>query len=375
MNESGYAMNHTELLNDVYETALSLAFAENEICGSISDKIRSHILYIVSRSESNKGMLAVLTTLLAHKVIFPSQDIRRHQAGLEAGFAGRGIDQGHVTPFMKRVAFPAMAESGWLTRSLEQAHPYTLDYPGKITPKEAKAAFLEIIDGIQTKGESPRDALLYMFVMLIRQRDSMKVELAKPHALSIASIISLLERHFAARYASSGAARLPVLAVYAAYQCMMGQVSRYRDKTLCPLESHTSSDAQSGRIGDVDINYADNTAFESVEIKHGIQINRALVADAYEKFKVFKTDRYYLLTTASMETADLGEVNAEIGRIAHIHGCQVIVNGVYDTLRYYLRLLADTAEFVSRYVDCMKADESVKFQHKTMWNDVVAGRV
>ena len=46
---------------------------------------------------------------------------------------------------MKAVSFPAMAESGWLTRSLEQAHPYTLDYPGKITPKIVKEAFLEKI--------------------------------------------------------------------------------------------------------------------------------------------------------------------------------------------------------------------------------------
>ena len=75
-----------------------------------------------------------------------------------------------------------------------------------------------------------------------------------------------------------------------------------------------------------------------------------------------------------MVGADWGGINDEIGRIAQVHGCQVIVNGVYDTLRYYLRLLTDTAEFISHYVDCMKADETIKFQHKTMWNDVVSGK-
>ncbi|MCL2573044.1 MAG: hypothetical protein FWE34_00655 [Defluviitaleaceae bacterium] len=267
-----------------------------------------------------------------------------------------------------------MAESGWLTRSLEQAHPYTLDYPGRITPKEAKKAFLSIVDKIQTTNENPRDILAFMFMLLIRQRDSMKVELAKPYSLSISSIINLLEGHFTAKYASSGASRLPTLAVYAAYQCMMFQVSRYSDKILCSLESHNSSDAQSGRIGDVDINYEDNTAFEGVEIKHDIKITKSLVVDAYEKFKIHNTDRYYLLTTANMDNADWAGINEEIERIAHIHGCQVIVNGVYDTLRYYLRLLSSTAEFVEHYVECMKDDETIKFQHKTMWNDIVARR-
>ena len=153
-------MTHTELLNNVYDSALSLAFTQNGIARTISKDVKKYVEYIISRSESNKGMVAVLTTLLAHKVVVPDQDIRYHQASLKNGFAGRGIDHSNVTPFMKKVTFPAMAESGWLTRSLEQAHPYTLDYPGKITPKEAKEAFLAIIDEIQTKGENPHDVLL-----------------------------------------------------------------------------------------------------------------------------------------------------------------------------------------------------------------------
>lgn len=63
---------------------------------------------------------------------------------------------------------------------------------------------------------------------------------------------------------------------------------------------------------------------------------------------------------------------AAFHRIKRIHGCQVIVNGVYSTLGYYLRLLNDPAEFIDRYVECMKIDESIKFQHKSMWNDVVS---
>lgn len=366
-------MTHTDLLKQTYDAAMKKAFDINSTVEPLDEEVRRHVDYIVSRSESNKGMVTVLTTLLAHKLVAPEQDIRYHQAGMDGGFAGRGIDQTHVTPFMKSVSFPAMAESGWLTRSLEQAHPYDLNYPGKITPKDAKSAFLTIIDKVEVNGVRADNVLLYMFVLLIRQRDSMNVELAKPHSLSISAIIELLHTHFTARYSSAGASRLPTLAVYAAYQCMMSQVTRYADRTLCPLESHNSSDAQSGRIGDIDVNNDDGSAYEGVEIKHEIAITRGLVTDAYEKFKIHNTDRYYLLTTANMDNADWDAINSEIGRIAQIHGCQVIVNGVYTTLKYYLRLLNDPAEFIDRYVECMKSDETIKFQHKTMWNDIVSG--
>ena len=312
---------------------------------------------------------------MVHKIYDPNQDIRNHQAQLENGFSGRSIDSEYITPFMKSVGFPAMAESGWLTRSLEQAHPYTLDYPGRITPTTVKNAFLQVIDCIQVAGIDARSVLLFMIKLLIRQRENLNIELAKPHSLPISNIISLLEKHFTYRYSCAGASRLPTIAIYAAYQCMMTQVARYKNKILCPLESHNSADTRSGMIGDIQINNENNTAFEGVEIKHEIPITSILVADAYEKFKVYNTNRYYLLTTANMDAADWDSINHEINRIEHIHGCQVIVNGVYSTLKYYLRLLNDPAEFIDYYVELLKIDSSIKYNHKQAWNDIIANQL
>lgn len=364
-------MNHRELLEEIYTQALEET-GRQDYSTTLSDEMKTDIEIIIERSESNKGIVAVLSTLMAHKCLYPTQDIRYHQANMPNGFAARGIDTEYVTPFMKSVSFPAMSESGWLTRSLEQPFPYDLNYQGKITPARVKESFLRLIDDIQTQGGNPQETLLYFFKLLIKQRDSMNIELAKPHSLSIASIIKLLEKHFTYRYSCSGASRLPTLAIYAAYECMMGQVARYKDKVLCPLVSHNSADAQSGRIGDVDVNNENGTAFEGVEIKHEIQITSQLVADAYEKFKIYNTDRYYLLTTANMDSADWEGIDREIQRIAQIHGCQVIVNGVYTTLKYYLRLMNDPAEFIDKYVELLKRDETIKFQHKTAWNDIIS---
>lgn len=364
-------MNHKEVLEKIYNEAL-LETANNNYATELPDEMAKKIELLVSRSEANRGLIAVLTTLLTHKIVNSNQDIRYHQAQQPNGFSGRSIDTEIVTPFMKTVSFPSMSESGWLTRSLEQPHPYTLDYPGKIRPDTVKNAFLEIIDKVQVQGTMPDMVLRYFFKLLIKQRDDMNIELAKPHSLSISNIITLLQKHFTYKYTCAGASRLPTLAIYASYQCMMTQVARYAEKKLCPLESHNSADAQSGRIGDIDINNENGSAFEGVEIKHEIPITRQLVADAYEKFKIHNTDRYYLLTTANMNAADWDSIEEEIRRISQIHGCQVIVNGVYSTLKYYLRLMKDPAEFIDRYVELLKVDETVKFQHKVTWNNLVS---
>ncbi|MCM1518564.1 MAG: hypothetical protein NC117_07985 [Pseudoflavonifractor sp.] len=136
------------------------------------------------------------------------------------------------------------------------------------------------------------------------------------------------------------------------------------------MESHTSSDARSGQIGDIQINNEDETPFEGVEIKHKIVITSELVRHAFSKLMLHRTDRYYILTTANMDSADWDAINMEIDKIEHRHGCQVIVNGVYSTLRYYLRLLKDPAEFVERYVELLKSDENVKYPHRLAWNEL-----
>lgn len=367
--------NHIEILDKAYKDALEHN-RDNEFDIIITDPVKKELHVIVERSENNKGILAVITTLLAHKILDPNQDIRYHQAQLENGFAGRSIDTQYITPWIRKHDFPSMAESGWLTRSLEQVQPYDLNYPGSIKPKELKTAFLDVIDNVQTKNMNAEIVLAYLLQLLIAKRDAMNIDLAKPHGLSIANIIILLQKHFTYNYSGSGAARLPTLAIYASYQCMMKELSRYEDKTLLELESHTSADVRSGRIGDIDIwNKDESDAFEGVEIKHEIKITPELVKLAYEKFKIYPTMRYYLLTTADMSDVDFTDINKEIDRIAKTHGCQVIVNGVYSTLKYYLRLIKDPAEFVDNYVELMKRDKAIKFIHKKVWNDLVSGNL
>ena len=365
-------MNQRMILENIYEESFN-EYSSGNFNSSLNDDVQNMILVLAKNAESSKAAVTVIITLMVQKIFNPNQDIRYHQAQLENGFSGRRIDTEFITPFLKEVKFPAMAESGWMTHSLAEPYPYDLNYQGKIRPKEQRNAFLNIIDYVQTKNTEPKEVLKFLFKNLIRKRDEIaSIELAKPQNFSISKIIDILHRHFTFKYSSQGGARLPVLAIFAAYECMMNEVARFNDKFLCPLEHHGSADLQSGRIGDIDVNYADNTAFEGVEIKHERIITPQLVMDAYEKFKGYKTDRYYLLTTADMSKADWKQIENKIIHISQIHGCEVIVNGVYTTLKYYLRLLSNKADFIDKYVELLKSDDTIKYEHKITWNNIIS---
>ena len=364
-------MEPTEFLEQIYNESMQIVGSDSGIKSNLNKTIANHLREILSKSESAKAVVTVILTSAVYKTFNPKQDIRNHQTSIPKGYSGRTFDSKYITPFLKSVKFPAMAESGWLTRSLEQKVPYDSNYSGAIRPDSLKTAFLETIAFIQ-KGKNLDKVLSFLFQGLIIQRNTQQIDLAKPHNLQIATIIDLLTKHFDTKYSAEGASRLPVLALYAAYQCLVNETKRFEGKILLPMESHTSADTRSGRIGDIDIIDEKERAFEAVEVKHGIAITAQLVRDAFEKFKTTQVNRYYLLSTANIDTSQAGEINKEIERVKNIHGCHVIANGLTNSLKYYLRLLSDTSEFIENYVNLIETDTALKFEHKKEWNNIIS---
>lgn len=360
-----------ELLEQAYQNAQESLGSNDTAQTNLSNLITAPLDTVLEHSESSKAVLTVVITSLVYKILFPKQDIRKHQTSIEGGYSGRTFDSKYITPFLKAQKFPAMAESGWLTRSLEQKVPYDKAYTGAIRPDKLKIAFLNAIDLIQKNQHLP-EILDYLLQKLILQRNAQEIDLAKPHNLPISTIITLLTKQFNAKYKANGASRLPVLALYAVYQCMISELKRFQGKQLLPLESHTSADSRSGRIGDIDITDESGKAFEAVEVKHGIPITVQLVKDAFEKFKTTQVSRYYLLSTADIAESEKEELEAEIDRIKNIHGCHIIANGLVSSLKYYLRLLEDTSMFIDFYVDLLKSDETLKYEHKIEWNKIIS---
>lgn len=361
-----------DFLKEQFDYAMSIVVSNDTIKVDLNEVEQVLLNTILQCSESAKGVLTVFITSVVYKILNPEQDIRNHQDSIPNGYSGRTFDSKYITPFLKQCKFPAMAESGWLTRSLEQKSPYDLNYPGAIKPDVLKATFLTLLNNIEN-GADATAYLSYLLQGLIIKRNQHTIDLAKPTTLSIHSILDILEHHFNASYKAEGASRLPVLAFYAIYECLINETKRFENKQLLPIESHTSADARSGRIGDIEIIDENKRSFEALEIKHKIPISLQLVQDAYAKLQTTAVNRYYILSTAPQpNNEEWSKIQAEIKRIKNVHGCQLIVNGIMPSLKYYLRLLNNTFEFVDRYVNLLENDAALKFEHKEKWNHIIS---
>lgn len=365
-------MNVENILENYYAEAMKRASGKTSIVSEIEGDLISFLDTVVSHSESSKAVMTVVLTSVVYKILHPEQDVRCHQSTIAGGYSGRTFDTKYVTPFLKKHKFPSMAESGWLTRSLEQKVPYDFHYTGAIKPGILKESFLNILNEIEVKNANPEQVLDYLLQGLIIQRDKNHISLATPQNLSIGDVVDLLDRHFHFAYSAQGASRLPVLALYAVYQCLVEEVRRYEGKILLPIESHTSADSRSGRMGDIDINSDDGTPFEAVEVKFEIPVSFNIVAVAKEKIETSKVSRYYILSTKEIVPGDKKRIDDTIKQIKNIHGCQLVVNGVKQSLKYYLRLIDDISKFIERYTELLSCDKAVMFEHRAAWNLLVA---
>ncbi|MGZ9762006.1 DNA (cytosine-5-)-methyltransferase [Mycoplasma sp. 394] len=364
-------MDITTFLENIYKESLTLTSVDKT---NLNNKQKHNIQIIVDHEEGYKGVFTVLVTSLVYKILHPHQDIRLHQANMKNGYSGRSFDAKYITPFLKQKQFlGAMKESGWTTRTLEQNFAYNLDYPGKISNIDIKNAFLSILYDVQELNIDPRLYLKSLFALSIKQKEIKSVNILNPFAnktqITIDDIINLLNRHFYYNYKSRGASILPVIALYSIYQCILKENHRYKDKILNPLSSHYNSDKSSKNVADIIIKNKDGSLFEAIEVKFNIKANDILLADSYIKFKNTSIQRFYLLSTVKQDETE--RINQLINKIKLEHGCQVVVNGVLESIKYYLRLLHNTENFIENYINNMKENNEINSEHKIAWNHII----
>ncbi|MDD5341806.1 MAG: hypothetical protein PHI73_00495 [Patescibacteria group bacterium] len=354
-------MDHKEKLLEIYHKSVDVSDIIN-----ISDEDKVFLQNVASNVDRNKGVYTVLVTLLVHKLLVPKQDIRYFQNKMKKGFSARTLDTKFITPTLKELKLPSMAESGWLTRSLEQPYPYTLKYEGEISGKDMKKSFLRIIDSIQKHPALTENYLRFILNGSIAFRDKNTIEIKKifnGDGLTIATIVNLLEEHFTENYKTHGGSKLPVLAFYAIYKILVSELGRYNGCELLPLGSHTASDRTSKSSGDIEVT-KNGKIFESVEVKLDKQIDITMTRIAYEKIVRFNPIRYYILSYIGIKEQDKNVIEDLIKEIKTKHGCQLIVNGLLHTLRYYLRLISDPKYFFNSYIKLVENDTEIRPIHK-----------
>lgn len=320
---------------------------------------------IILRIAKNKGVYTVLITLALYKVFNPEQDIRQHKIELPNGFSGRSFDTKFVTPTLKELGLPSMAESGWLTRSLEQAYPYDYEYKGKITPQELRVAFLEIVNRIQNSAVNAENILKALLAGGVRyqRENSISINKIDSSDLHIEYIINILREHFEEKYRTHGGSKLPVIAFYAIYSILVSELGRFKDCHLSALASHTASDRTSKSGGDIEV-FKGLELFEALEIKLDKPPTSHMVRIAFDKINQFGISRYYILSGLPPVGNELYKINILINKIKNEHGCQVIVNGLYESLKYYLRLISEPKLFLNKYIDLVEKDTELQRIHK-----------
>ncbi|MFH1422733.1 MAG: hypothetical protein ABIH42_08500 [Planctomycetota bacterium] len=371
----------TQILEDAYNSAKNQSF--NLLLSKLPDDLVEFLKVIVKNAETQKGVLGVTLTSIVYKVLNPSQDIRKHQQHMPGGYSGRTFDTKYMTPFLKdKFSHFAMAESAWLTRSLEQPHSYDSNYPGKIQNKEVKSAFINTLNRLQTNSDLAPKILVGLLAVLIEasaEDTALFTGVTVSDDLTIAKILEAVDEHIHYRYGRGvhGTARIPVLVIYSVYNLLMPDVKRYSGKKLAPLQSHTSPDARSKSLGDIEITNSDNSCFEAIEVKYLKPISVDMIHVAYRKIKDTKVDRYYILTTNEPNFDNVDDENAVMQNIADYrrgHPCQIIVNGVIPSLKYYLRLVSAPQAFADEYTKWLEYEyrraSGIKKIHLQIWQEI-----
>jgi len=361
-----------ELLEEIYVEAEALQGididAHIDSLGIPSDLA----LKTLQLARARHAFRGAALTLLIIKNLHPEQDIRAHKSEYEGGISARSYDARATIPFLIDKALPRSVESHWLTQTLSFAGPLVDGSVLKTQPKAVGPLFIEVISAAnaEASGLLSRQLATLIVYAFIEIRNKERVVLTRPKSLPIVTVETLLRNHMAQSY-KTGAPRLPQIAIYAMYCCLMDKIDRFEGQELEALARMKSADRKAGTVGDIVVKCGQNP-IEAVEIKFNQAIVMMHVLEAIDKVRAESVSRYYLLSTKGIEASEQDEIIEKAKEFEKQNGCEIIVNGVFETVRYYLRLLPDTTEFLSRYADILETDEDVGYEHRIAWNECCA---
>jgi len=340
--------------------------------------VAAGVATIMANLKASKYIFSILLTGLVQKIVVPQQDIRKIQADMEGGYSNRNTDQQNITPFLKEHGLTHSAASGMESgRNLERPFPHDLSFIGKTRGTGSLAAYKGILHAVQEEGVAPLPIIVVLLALDLQSKAKLSYDHVPLQGLTIKQIHDLVMEHYQ-QAKGNGRARLPELAVYAIYQCLVQQLPRYQDASLQPLGRHTGNDKK-GRIGDVQVDRLDGTPFEAVEVKSDQLITTAMVDKLVQELQPARfggraVDRYYILSTREqyMAAESRSTVEAKVGAVEQQTGCQIVVNGLSRSILYYLRLIVEPDEFLRNYTALVEQDLDVRAEHHQLWVTILS---
>lgn len=338
---------------------------------NLPSNVEKELLEFKKIIENQKGLFTVLITLGVHKTLFPKQDIRNHQKGMVGGFSGRTIDTKFITPTLRELGYPSMKESGWLTRSIEQPHPFDKNFPGRI--KTGKEIFLNLVHFLE-EGRVTEDIVLCILGYLKELKEKNKIELVpleNPEKISIRKVTDGLDELINTKYKSSGGSKLPVLIFYSILDIFCKEIDRYKNCQLNVLGSHLSPDSRSGSSGDIEIT-KQKILFESYEIKLDVLITNHIINRVKDKIFKHNPKRYFIISS-KIDENDKQKIEQNILNVQKEHGCQIFIEDPLNLIKRYIRLITKVDDFINILSDSILTDKELKIEHKQKWKKIYEG--
>lgn len=256
----------------------------------------------ICRCTTNKAPIRFLMACLLAKIHQPAIDIRKPytEIGGSGCYSGRTYDETYIGDFVIQHQLPCNATTAFLTpafRTIDRLLTPDLVLVGK--PKEVYQYSLEILSIVENDIINPKIMLINIFKILldikseqILRMQQLLQELAANRSshLSSEQIWTVLNQHLACKNTS----RLPVLMVAAAYRAIEGRLQEYAK----PLSAHNAADKQTGTLGDVEIENADNQKLTCYEMKDKkVTIHDLDIAIKKLVTSTQKPDNYLFITT------------------------------------------------------------------------------
>ena len=359
-----------KLLQECYKIA-EYVIKINDNINSLKKKVGESIFNdVVSLVEAKHAGGGVVLTLSTYKVVNPNQDIRYHKDDHSSGFSARNVDASVTVPFLEKKQLHRNVESHWLTRVFAISGPFHADTQLETTPKRVGPLVIKIINEIQNR-EDPnfaKDIVTIILYVLIKDRNRSTVTMTIPKGLPIDNVVKLLRAHFIKGYPKN-APRLPQCALYAIYVCLTKSVNRYKEFKLQKLERMKSADRKAGTVGDIELHFNERP-IEAVEVKLERPVTIGHVREVISKVKSATVKRYFVLSTGGITSSNVKQIEDICNSFLKSNGCEIIVNGVYETIAYYLRLLNSTDEFINEYISILKEDPDIHYEHRVAWNEI-----
>ena len=344
---------------------------------AIGHELAAKVRQLAQTKHAARG---ALLTLAVYKAYRPEQDIRHTKAESPDGFSARSFDTRVTVPFLLEQSLPRNVETHWLSQTLSFAGSWDRTLDMKTQPKRAGILLIDVVNSIEERYKAlqeseddrylARNIAILLLADLILIRNKGQVLLTRPKNLTIEQVVDVLGRHFTCKYATN-APRLPQLAIYAIYQCLVGTIGRYREFRLEPLARMKSADRKAGTVGDIVLSINGRPA-EAVETKLGKPISLIEVSEAIEKIRAATVERYFILSTAGVVEDQATDIRRLCGGFRASNGCEIIVNGVLETISYYLRLLPSPYDFILAYTNILENDEDLDYEHRIAWNEICA---